>query len=233
MHALGSTALEGADAADQEYAFTPLTMQRKFGFNAQGARLSLVSLTCRREAPPPLPPYVASSSAQLAVRLEHFQDDARSATKGVDIARQGGTWPSFGALALLLVVALFAILAIRSRAFGSSWASFPNTDMDEHAAAQGAHEGIEMEMAEDEYWSVVFQLGGREVEVPPLPTTCAANLTELKEALAALIYKEFGSQSAPSEWLLGDLDTMRVQYLNAQVYAHPPHCRGCGLLLCV
>ena len=73
----------------------------------------------------------------------------------------------------------------------------------------------------DDYWSVVLQLGGREIDAPPLPTQCAINMHELRRALAKLTAQHVGASATPKEWMDGELNTMRIQYLTMQVIDMP------------
>lgn len=86
---------------------------------------------------------------------------------------------------------------------------------------RGSNEGYELDAADDlendDTWAIVFQLGGRDHESPPLPMRYASNIDELKEAVALLAYESLGARATPPDWVDGNFDSMRVQYLTSQV----------------
>ena len=237
MESIVSTTLEGADA-DYKVVFSPSPMGRKFAFNAYGARLVLTSLTCQLESPSPSPPLPASDSLTGATLTAaslgpSATRDAPAFAGSLDV--QSVASPASISVVVLLAVLGFLVwqrssMASRSlwrRVFGP-WAKFPSSAVDdEPGAAEGGRVGVEMGRAADtdlgsddepadDYWSVILQLGGRELEAPPLAVACATSLAELKYELAALARRELGPAEMPTEWGRGDLTTMRVQYLTVQ-----------------
>jgi len=233
--AVGATLLPGTNGARRydeirEYIFMPSPTRPRFSFTVSGVDLILSSLTCRMQQPPPppspappspppppmpppLPIFGQSFASRMAMGVIVLVGCAALYTrfKGARLARwlqkQLSEFP----------FALSGLAARYSAAEGMNCTSSCAT-ANHRTSPRRQPSSISDYDADDadDYWSVVLQLGGRDVDAPALPTSCASSATELKQAIADMTLHVLGPRSTPPEWMDGELDTMRIQYLTVQ-----------------
>ena len=183
------------------FVFAPEQAHPSFAFNVDGVDVILVSLSCYMQQSPPRPPLASPpppspaspSRAQLTFTygLRSFSSRAAAAV-----------------IAILIIGKLLSYMwhtCLRRLCCG-----------DGGRTVISASEGVgDASMAvADDCWSVLFVFGGTEQETQ-LSQSAASSIDDLREELAALAIETVGSKVSPAVWRTGDLQTMRVQYVDA------------------
>jgi len=194
------------EMAVHHFFFSPQQAHPNFGFNVDGVDVILVSLTCGLPHAPPSPPLQSPPpplpSPQFALP---FSLGLRSLSSRLAV----------GVLVLLVMGRLLACYlqssggrALRRGCFGETRRSVIS------AAEVDAADAAQPNGDADGFWSVLFDVGGQDIEMP-LQQTIATDVTELKQALAELASEALGPKKTPSAWMRDELGSLRVQYVDS------------------
>ena len=202
----------------QLLAFVPSPVERDMAFNLKGSTLRLRSLACELHSPSPPPP---ASPPLPPAEIDWLKiTGLQSRTSQLSV----------GIISLLACLSLVknsgVVWRIRRCVCGrTTQGHYPHgipSPKDSWRAGKSCRGAARVSSMPDidedvETWSVILQLGGRELEAPPLPMEGLTSLSELKEALVTTTMDVIGASRTPSEWVQGDVRSMRVQYLTTQV----------------
>ena len=182
------------------YVFTPEQAHPSFSFNVDGVDVLLVSLTCRVPHSPPNPPLMSPPPPSPA---------APSGQGGLPFSlglRSFSSRVAVGVIAFIVIMQM--VLSLRRMCGCDSTRAIVS-------ASEGAADaGMAAVAAEDDCWTVLIVLNGKEVELE-LPHHVASSADDLRHALSELASEALGPRTVPAEWIDGDLRTMRVQYVDA------------------
>lgn len=160
------------EMAVHHFVFDPQQEHPNFMFNVDGIDVILVSLTCRLPASPPSPPLLSppppSPSPAFAFA---FSLGLRSFSSRVAVAVLG--------------------LLVFGRLLVSCWPSLRRSCGQPRRSVISATEMDAAQPAGDGFWSVLFDVGGSDVELP-LPQTIATDVSELKQVCLAVSHAVHG-----------------------------------------
>lgn len=215
----------------QELVFVPSPVRPRFTFSVSGVDLQIAWLGCRQQNPSPPPPGIPPPLPSLPPPTT---------------SESGALGRSFASRTASCVILLVVAIAYCARYEKARWfrsmhkrlSAYPNSATEgasvlprasdpsiagrtgrvrpQHDLCQIGGGTSALSDDDDEFWSVIIRVDGREIEAPPLPVRCASNVSQLQDAIASIASELLGPHAAPSEWLAGDLDSMQLQYLTIQ-----------------